>query len=137
MCTRAFIVAVLSILTISVGIAQQSDTAPQELQLNLEQFPDTKNTPMSGEKEDLELNLEQFDKTDNSNNAASDEGLKLNLEQFDNSSQTSSDSNSNSLEATKTEGADVPRFNLKRILFIGGLVFLVLYFISRKRKRLR
>lgn len=137
MYVRAFVTTVLSILTISVVIAQQSDTTVQELQLNLEQFPDTQNTPLADEKEDLELNLEQFGETDKSNSATSDEGLKLNLEQFDNSSRDKSDNTSISLEATKIEGADAPRFNLKRILFIVGLVFLVLYFLSHRRKRLR
>ena len=130
MCIRTFVSVVLFLLAPGVGVAQ-SDTTTQELQLNLEQFPDTQVSP---EKKELELDLEQFDKTDNT---TSDDGLELNLEQFDNNSQPAKDNNSNNFGITKKEQSDSPRFNFARIFLIGGLVLLVFYFISRRKKRVR
>ena len=76
------------------GIAQQSVTGSQELQLNLEQFPDTGNQTDDETRTDkLELNLEQFENSDQTDSAPAnpDGELKLNLEQFDTTGKSQSD----------------------------------------------
>ena len=76
------------------GIAQHSVTGSQELQLNLEQFPDTGNQTDDETRTDkLELNLEQFENSDQTDSAPAnpDGELKLNLEQFDTTGKSQSD----------------------------------------------
>ena len=127
-------------------LGQQATDESQELQLNLEQFPDEQFST-----EELELNLKQFDQTDSNNE---DSELQLNLEQFDDSDQNSE---SGDLElnleqfdkesktpinstSSKIDQSDNQKFELHP-LYIGGAVLLLFLFVmfikKRKTKRRR
>lgn len=141
------------------GIAQQSVTGSQELQLNLEQFPDTGNqtddetrtdklelnleqfdTTGKSQSDDLELNLDQFESnnqspTKNKVQAAGNE-LELNLDKFDNNNKPVTQINNTGSRSARVEKSAGSKSNYLP-LFIGtGLLFLALFVIfSRRRKR--
>jgi len=98
---RIICVFCTALCLLNSGLAQQSGGVNQELQLDLEQFPETDSETgiqigNETRTDNLELNLEQFDSADQAEAglANPDGGLKLNLEQFDNTD----DSPSNGLE---------------------------------------
>lgn len=118
--------------------AQQTN----DLELNLEQFPEQKTT-----SEDFELNLEQFEKSGN------EKELELNLEQFENNTGQSSESQSQKAPANKTAGSnlDLEKFDQNNapsvadkpqslfsgnglFIFIGAALLLFLIFTLRRRR---
>lgn len=136
MSLRTAFVFLLFMASVTGVPAQQTGSSTQELQLNLEQFPDTQaSTP----KEELKLNLEQFEKT---NDADSNENLQLNLEQFDKNNQSGSNINTGDSKstgkATRIDKSTSPQYNYRHIFMVGGLVLLVfLYVFSRRKKSKR
>lgn len=142
------------LLATNIGNAQQTDTS-QELQLNLDQFPDS-NTPANKDNlqlnleqfdsaqpetsDDLQLNLDQFDKSQDTNAPQDTQKGELNLDQFDNSNDDLNQdiSTNGTIESgrTKSGNPSAPTYNYKRIFIVSAAVFLVfLYVFSRRRKR--
>lgn len=123
----------------------QFTAADQDLELNLDQFPDTSQQQTEQPKtQEMELNLEQFDtKTEETN-------LELNLDQFEKNNQgtaanqsTNADSSLNLEQFEKTDngsnvpnGNDRPKYKYLREFIVGGLFLLaVLIIFSRMRRK--
>lgn len=138
----------ISLIFSSNLLGQQATDESQELQLNLEQFPDEQSST-----KELELNLEQFDQTDSNNK---DSELQLNLEQFDDSDQNSESGdlelnleqfenesttqiNSTGSKAKEIDQSDNQKLELQPLYIAGGilLLFLFVMFIKKRKARRR